>query len=161
MPPIATRAADALSAISAMAIVAIGVITCTDVAGRYLFSAPLRGAHEVLDMLTCLSIFPALARLSLQRTHISVDLIDGYVTPTFRSRLLKVIDLLCAAALAVVAYRMFVYAGKIHDYGDQTLFLKIPLYPYAYMVSAMSALAALACIVVFFSPSAKPPTDTP
>ena len=146
--PAVTRLTDALAAVAGVAIALLCLITCWDVVGRYLFNAPLRGSLEILDMLVCLSIFPALPRLCRRRTHISVDLIDAALTPGSRSALLRVVDLVCAVALAVVAWRMFIYAEKLLGYGDETLLLHIPLYPYAFLVSAMAAVASLTCIAV-------------
>lgn len=146
MGSLANRAAAVLSGISSIAIVLLGLITCADVLGRYFLHLPITGAHEILSMLMCLAIFPALPGLCLRRGHISVDLIDGVITTRARAVLLRVIDWICAVALAVVAYRMFFYGQKIRMYGDETLLLKIPLYPYVYLICLMAAVAALACL---------------
>jgi len=153
-----SRLTDGLAAVSGVAIALLGSITCFDVVGRYVFNAPLRGGLEILDMLVSLSIFPALPRLCRKREHIRVDLIDGWISRSSRRRLLRVVDLICAAALAVVAWRMFVYASKLLRYGDETLLLHIPLYPYAFMVSAMAAVSAVVCGVVALS--SEPPAET-
>ena len=142
------RLTDALAAVAAVAIALLCLVTCVDVVGRYVFNAPLRGGHEVLDMLVCLSIFPALPRLCRRRMHISVDLIDGVLTGRRRAALLRAVDVVCALALAALAWRMFVYGSKLIAYGDETLLMHIPLYPYAFMASAMAAVSALTCVVV-------------
>jgi TRAP-type C4-dicarboxylate transport system permease small subunit len=157
--PVVTRLADALAAVAAVAIALLCLVTCWDVVARYLFNAPIRGSLEILDMLVCLSIFPALPRLCRRRTHISVDLIDAALTPRSRAALLRVIDLACAVALAVVAWRMSVYARKLLSYGDETLLLQVPLYPYAFLVSAMAAVAALTCIAVAIAQPADADAD--
>lgn len=135
-----------LSAVAGTAIALMGVVTCVDVAGRYFFGRPLVGAHEILDMLICLAIFPALPRVCRQRQHISVDLIDHFVRPPLHPWLLRAIDVLCALCLAAVAWRMFIYGARLRDYGDVTLMLRLPLYPYAYLIGVMAVVSALACL---------------
>ena len=151
MPVLVTRLTDALAAVAACAIALLGIVTCGDVVGRYLFNAPLRGSLEMLDMLVCLSIFPALPRVCRRRGHISVDLIDDVLKGPSHAVLLRVVDVVCAAALAVVAWRMALYGIKLRGYGDVTLLLRIPLYPYAFGVSALAAVSAVTCLIVAIS----------
>ena len=135
-----------LSSVSGLAIALLGIVTCVDVAGRYFFGRPLVGAHEILDMLICLAIFPALPLACWERQQISVDLIDHALPPRARENLLCVVDVVCALCLAIVAWRMFIYGAKLRDYGDVTLLLRLPLYPYAYLIGAMAGVSALACL---------------
>jgi TRAP-type C4-dicarboxylate transport system permease small subunit len=135
-----------LSAVASVAIALLGIVTCVDVAGRFFLGQPLYGALEILDMLTCLAIFPALPLTCRRRLHISVDLIDHALSPFSRAVLLRVVDVICALCLAVVAWRMFTYGAKIHQYGDTTLLLQLPLYPSAYLIGVMAVISAVACL---------------
>lgn len=135
-----------LSAVAGSAIALLGLVTCVDVGGRYFFGRPLVGAHEILDMLICLAIFPALPGACRQRQHITVDLIDHALSPRALAAMLRVVDVACALCLAVVAWRMFLYGAKLREYGDVTLLLHFPLYPYAYLIGAMAVVSALACL---------------
>lgn len=141
-------AAGILNGIAAASIFLLVAITCVDVVGRYLFSSPIKGALELTEVLLCLSIFSALPGLCLRRGHITVDLIDSAVRARTRAILIVVIDVVCAGALLVVSYRMYLYSMKLYDYGDQTLVLHIPLYPLNLLIAVMTLFAALATMLL-------------
>ena len=65
-----------------------------------------------------------------------------------------VVELLCAAALAGVAWLMWVKAGKMMSYGDTTAQLKIPQGPFVYLMSALCALTALVHLLLIVAPTA-------
>lgn len=141
-----------LAGLSAASILALMILVCVDVAGRYFFSAPVRGALEIADMLMCVAIFAVLPLATRRELHITIDLVDRALPPPALLRLRRAASLIGALVTALIAWRMWIYAGKIAEYGDRTLFLEIPLYPASYFISVMAGLAALALLVNAFRP---------
>ena len=136
------------------------ILRCIDVAGRYAFNAPVPGASELTGLGLALMIFGALPIITAHSEHVSVDLLEmiaGHRTKKLERAVLLITSLL---ALALMAWRIWVKAGSLAAYGDFTNYLNVPLAPFAYFMSVMSALAvvviALQIVAVF-----RPTPDTP
>ena len=119
------------------------LLTCVDVAGRYLFLAPVQGATELTRLLMAGIIFAALPVVSRREDHISVDLLDAVFPKKLITGRQIVINALCAVAMAVICWRVWILAGRAQQYGDRTEFLQIPVYPVVYFIALMCAIAAL------------------
>ena len=69
--------ADALLGVVASAILlAMMLLTVTDVVARYVFSRPLRGAFEITELMLLVLIFAGLPLVSFADEHAVMDFID-------------------------------------------------------------------------------------
>ena len=119
------------------------LITVVDVAGRYLFSAPLPGAFEFTEIALAIVIFLGLPIVCFDNGHIAVSLI----TDRLRG-ILERLQSACAAfvgagTLGLVCWRLFEHGAQLSSYGDITIFLGIPKGPIAYFLSLMTGISAL------------------
>jgi TRAP-type transport system small permease protein len=129
--------------LAAAALFAIMALTLFDVAGRKLLSASIPGSLELTELLMVVVIFAALPLVSLQREHVVFDSLDSRL-PLLLQRVQRgVVDVLCAAALAGMAWLLWVKAGQLADYGDTTAQLKLPVAPFVLAMSVLCALTAL------------------
>lgn len=119
---------------------ALVLITCVDVVGRYVFSAPLKGAFELTEMLVAALVFAALPLTTERREHVEVDLLAGLS----RGRTGRALDLFTglftAVVLSVFGWRLWVYSLQLMHDGAVTNALAVPLAPFGFF-------AALACFV--------------
>ena len=122
-------------------------MTCIDVAGRYLFNAPLDGATELTRLMMAVIIFAVLPLVSWREEHVSVDLLDQVFPRRLVNARQLLLNLIGAVALGVVSWRVWILAERAAQYGDFTEYLEIPLAPFSYFMSAMSAVTALALLV--------------
>jgi TRAP-type C4-dicarboxylate transport system permease small subunit len=132
-----------LDVLAALILLALMLLTCVDVAGRYLFNAPLQGATELTQLTLAGIIFAALPAVSRREDHICVDLLDSVFPRAWINSRQLLINLLCAGALAAIAWQVWIIARRTAQYGDRTEFLELPLAPVVYFIGAMCALAAL------------------
>jgi len=127
-------------------------LTVADVAGRYLFNAPLTGATELTEILLVSVIFMGLPVVCLDNSHITVDLVvdrfPAFIQP-LRQWLLALITTL---VLSVISWRLWVYADQIASYNGTTNSLRLPLAPVAYLCSMTTALAAIITLYFVFKP---------
>jgi TRAP-type C4-dicarboxylate transport system permease small subunit len=142
-------AANALALISAASLASIAALMVADVIGRYLFNQPIPGAGEVIELLMAISVFSGLPLTTAAREHIQLDYLELALHPSKRHILRAIISLLSATILAFLAWRVALTGVTILNYGDTTAFLKIPIAPVAFFVSAM--LGASAIVVVCFA----------
>lgn len=118
-------------------------VTVVDVVGRYVFNAPLPGSWEITKVLMAALIFAALPAVSRFEQHITIDLLDA-VTPARAVRARRIlINLICAAALAILSWRLWVYAVQTAEFGDVTEYLRLPRAPAVFYMSVFSGLGAL------------------
>ena len=139
-----------LAYVAAAVLMALMVLTCVDVGGRYFFNSPVWGAFELTEMMLAALIFAGLPLVSLRNDHVTVDLFDP-VTPDWLFRIQHVVA--CAVALASTAYlawRLWVRAGNMVAAGETTAQLKITLGWLTYAMSILMALTAVAFFIVAF-----------
>lgn len=128
----------------------IMMVTVVDVIGRDLFRAPLPGAFEVTQILMAALIYAGLPSVSRHESHITIDLLDG-ITPRMLVRGRQIlVNLLVGACMGFLAWRLWVLAEKIRDYGDVTEYLRIPRAPIIYFMCLISAVAAIIMLANVF-----------
>jgi len=148
------RTLEALcGALAATALFGIMWLTLVDVGGRKLVSASVPGSLELTELLMVLVIFAGLPLVSLRGEHVVFDSLDPLLERRVRRAQGFVVDLLCAAALAGVAWLMWVKAGQMTAYGDTTAQLKIPQGPFVYLMSLLCAVTALVHLLLVFAPT--------
>ena len=122
-------------------------LRCVDVVGRYAFNAPVPGTSELTGLGLALLIFGALPIVTARGEHVSVSLLEMILGE--RSRRVERVVLLATSllVLAVMAWRLWVRAGTLAAYSDSTSYLRVPLAPFAYFMSAMTALATVVVVL--------------
>ena len=133
---------------AAAVLAALMLLTCVDVAGRYLFNSPVYGAFELTEMMLAALIFAALPLVSLRNDHVTVDLFDP-VTPDWLLRVQHVaacaIGFVCTAYLA---WRLWIRAGNLLAAGETTAQLKLTIAWLAYGMAALMGITAVAMLVL-------------
>ena len=139
-----------LLAISAGLLFAMMLLITLDVAGRYLFNAPIAGSFEVTQFLLALLIFAALPVVTRDDTHISVSLVENLLKgrAKFTQRLfVLVVD---AAAVGVISWRTWVGAEQLAADQQVTGYLEWPLAPLAYAMSVLAGIAFLTVLAMIW-----------
>ena len=120
---------------SALVLFALMAMTCIDVVGRYFLNSPLDGATELTQLMMGLIVFAILPTVCYREEHVSVDLLDVRQA---------ILNLLMAVMMLFVAWRVWISANFMADYGDATEFLAIPYAPITYFIAVMSGTASIA-----------------
>jgi len=141
------------SALAAAALFAIMWLTLVDVAGRKAISTSVPGSLELTELLMVLVIFAGLPLVSLRGEHVVFDSLDPLLKPWVLRAQGLVVNLLCAAALAGVAWLVWVKAGRMMEYGDTTAQLRIPQGPFVYLMSVLCGVTALVHLLLAFAPT--------
>lgn len=142
------RVDTVLGLAAALTLVGIMLLTCVDVAGRYVFNSPVPGAFEITELAMGALIFTSLPLVTLRRQQVTVDLFEQLVPERLRRAQLVVIYLVSAACLVAVAWRLWIKAGFMVQYGDTTATLHIMIYPLVYYMSAQAAFTAAFLLVM-------------
>lgn len=137
-----------LGAAAGLVLGALTVLTFCDVVGRYFLNSPISGAYELVELMMATLIFTALPVVTERDLHVTIDLLD-HVTPFWLAPVRNLfIHLLSSVALGGIAWRLWDLAASKADYGDMTMFLSIPLHPFAYGMSVLSGVTALVSLTL-------------
>ena len=140
-------------ALAAAALFAIMWLTLVDVAGRKAISTSVTGSLELTEMMMVLVIFAGLPLVSLRGEHVVFDSLDPLLARWVQRAQGLVVNLLCAAALAGLAWLMWSKAGQMMEYGDTTAQLKIPQGPFVYVMSGLCLLTAVVHLLLIAAPA--------
>ena len=125
----------------------IVVLTFVDVFARYVFSAPIKGSLEIIQYAMALSIFAALPLVTRHRGHVTVSLIDGLLGASAMLWKTRICDAISFLALALMSWRLWIYAGESIEQKQQTIVLALPQGPLVY---ALAVFAAVSSALVFW-----------
>ena len=146
------------SALAAVALFAIMWLTLVDVSGRKFFSASLPGSLEVTELLMVVVIFAGLPLVSLRGEHVVFDSFDAFLPRWLLRMQQSLIDGLCAAALAGVAWLMAAKGSQMLEYGDKTQQLGLTLGYFVYLMSALIFVAAAVHVLLIGVAGVAPPS---
>ena len=132
-------AASMFNGLSAAAVVFIMLLTCADVALRF-FGRPVPGAYELVGYSGAVIVAFALARTSVERGHIAVELLVDRLPGRPRSLVEAVGSLAGAVLFGLLTWQSRVYASDLMESGDVSLTLGMPTWPFVYAVGAGTAL---------------------
>jgi TRAP-type transport system small permease protein len=140
--------------LAAVALFGIMMLTLVDVSGRKLLSESVPGSLELTELLMVVVIFAGLPLVSLAGEHVVFDSLDPWIPPAVRRIQTVLVELFCTAALAGMAWLMWVKASQMMEYGDTTAQLKISQGPFVYGMSMLCAITAVVHLMLIVSPVA-------
>lgn len=147
------------SLLAAVALFAIMALTLVDVGGRKLISTSVPGSLELTELLMVVVIFTALPLVALAGEHVVFDSFDRWLSAGARRVQQAVIDILCAGALAGLAWLMWTKGVQMREYGDVTAQLRLPLGIFVHLMSLLIGLAAFAHLLLVGRPVAPHPAS--
>ncbi len=146
---------------SAGLLFAMMILTFVDVVGRYVFTAPVFGAAEMIQFLLAMTIFAGLGLVNASDDHISVDLFDrplSRLLPRLRPLLIQLFSLI---AMIIIAYQLTEFAIEAQQNNRITVVLEWPLAVVAFAIAGLSCLSLLAQILGLVSRSSTRASDRP
>jgi TRAP-type C4-dicarboxylate transport system permease small subunit len=118
-------------------------LTAVDVVGRYFFNAPVRGGDELTQIGMALLIFTGLPMITAAEGHVTIGLFESHIRGRFRKARDVGANLLAASVVALLAWNLARLAQRFGRLGDETLFLKTPLAPIAWVLCGLAVLTAM------------------
>jgi TRAP-type C4-dicarboxylate transport system permease small subunit len=140
----AKRISVVSNGIALVALTVMLILVTVDIVGSKIFSKPVPGAMDVTSLLGILVIGFAMTQSYRMGRHIKVDFVTALL-PDAVAKVIRFVSLcLCIIFFIFVVWRLFLYANDLWEYGEKSLTVKIPLYPFAYAL----AVAFLPLLVV-------------
>ncbi|MEQ8396195.1 TRAP transporter small permease [Thalassobaculum sp.] len=122
------------------------VMTVVSVTGRYLFSTPIPGDIELVELGAGAAIAAFLPYCQITGSNVIVDFFTGAMAPRARARLDAVHGLVFAFCAGLVAWRMTLGGMDAYLNNDETMVLGAPIWiSFVVMVPAFGLLC-LVCL---------------
>lgn len=141
---LADRASRVLAVVAGIGLLLTLALIFVSVIMRYLFSMPLAGVNEIVQLASVGIVMLALPWCTAENAHVGVDVFDQRIGPW--GRFLGDIQarVIGAAILAVLVWRAVLKALDAHEFGDATNMLQLPIWPFYGLIALGMAL----CVVV-------------
>jgi TRAP-type transport system small permease protein len=138
------RRVEALLGVAASAILmAMMLLTFTDVVARYVFRRPVRGAFEVTELMLLVLIFAGLPLVSFTDEHAVMDFVDRVLGGRALRGLQRLVQAVNAVFMFLLAWLTWLKADRIWAYRDSTDVLRIVYGPFVYFMAGTLGLAGI------------------
>jgi TRAP-type C4-dicarboxylate transport system permease small subunit len=137
-----------LGSATALILACIMLITCVDVAGRYVLSMPVPGGLEVTELMMGALIFASLPLVTLRQQQVTIDLLEPFIPKAVKPALHVLIQLTGGLCLAVISWRLWVKGGQMMQQGDTTAVLQLSVWPLVYFMSLLAAVTAVILLIM-------------
>lgn len=130
----------------------IALITFIDVVGREVFSSPIPGGYEIIQVLMTIGVFFSLPIVALRQGHVRVDLLYQAFPPA----LARVADILAwlvsVTFFALLAYAIFLFFQHATGTGERSVFLQVPYWLVALVMAVFLAATTICCLITMRAP---------
>ena len=140
------RVAEVFNWVAAAAVTGMMLLTCMDIVLR-LFRRPIPGTYEVVGFLGAVFAAFSLGYTSANRGHIAVDFIVQKLPPRAQTIIDGVNALVCAALFGLLARQSMRYAADLQAFGEVSMTLQMPVYPFVYGIAVGCWLLVLVLVV--------------
>lgn len=134
-------------------LVLLMLLTTADVAGRYLFNAPLNGVFDLTHFAVLTMTFLSFAYCGYRGAHVAIELLYNKLGLATRRVLIRIINLAGCVLFVVIAWRAIVQSVDVRDFGEASQLLTIPFYPFYWVVAFGSFLFAIVLAFRIFVPA--------
>ncbi len=147
--------------LAGIAILFMMAVTSIDVTARFFFNAPLTGAFEMTEITMALVIFGGLSLAAITRDHITVNLFESRMPPRARRVQLVAGDIVCAATVALMGWRIFERGNALVDSRETTLVLGVMRGHVAWVMAALCLVAVLVFLYCAWRDARGAPEEAP
>ncbi|WP_175721188.1 TRAP transporter small permease [Burkholderia anthina] len=146
-----------LGAMVAIVLFAIMGITFCDVFMRYWFSAPIRGAAEIVRFAMAILIFSAFPLVTLNQQHITVNLLQGRFGALGSWLQHLFVLIVSGVAVGIMTWQLASDGADLAQNRITTTVVEWPLAPLSYFMSALSAVTLVVLVALTITHLATPP----
>ncbi|HRP28619.1 MAG TPA: TRAP transporter small permease [Burkholderiaceae bacterium] len=137
-------ACDISAGIGGLTLIAMASVTVISVAGRALFSTPIQGDVELVQLGCAIVVASFLPYTQFRHGNIIVDFFTTGVAAPKRSVMDALGTLLYAIMMAVICWRVAAGGLQVHEYQETSALMAIPIWiPYMLMLPGFALGAVL------------------
>ncbi|MFX1767003.1 TRAP transporter small permease [Paraburkholderia sp. A1RI-2L] len=137
-----------LGSVVALVLLSIMGLTFCDVFMRYWFSAPIRGASEIVRFAMAILIFSAFPLVTLSQQHITVNLLHGRFGRLGNWLQHLFVLLVSVTAVGIMTWQLASDGADLANNRITTTVLEWPLAPLSYYMSALSGVTLIVLLAL-------------
>lgn len=141
------RCTFAFALIGGLILLALVNMSLISIIGRKLFSTPIRGDMELMEVGAAVAIASFLPLCELRGNHLKADAFTMAAPRVVKRVLDTLAHLFCCAAASILAWRTTLQMLDSREYGDVTTLLAIPLWIPLMLIVPSLLLLALCSLV--------------
>lgn len=124
-------------------------VTCADVLGAKLLTAPVPGSTEIISLVQVAAIVFAMAATQRHKGHISVEMFVAKMPPRVHWLVKALTSLLGLILFSLLIFESVRLGNRYLEAGEVTATVQIPYYPFAYAFSLALLPVAMMLLVDF------------
>jgi TRAP-type C4-dicarboxylate transport system permease small subunit len=110
------------------------------------FIQPIPGTYELVSFLGTVAVAFAIAHTSIKEGHVSVSLVTRLLPKKTRIVIQIITNTLALVFFGLLTWRSIIYARDLKLYGEVSMTLQLPYYPFVYGVSFASLVMGVVLI---------------
>jgi len=122
------RASQVFAGVGGVALVAIALMTMYSVIARVLFSSPIQGDFELVQLGCAVCVSSFLPYCQWQRANIIVDFFTVHASRTTRQKLDMIGAILLGSACLLAGWRTGVGAMSVQESKDTSMLMGVPIW---------------------------------
>ena len=138
--------------VGGLVLIAIVLLTCTSIAGRFSGLGEIRGTYEILEAGVAFAIFSFFPICQLYGGHATVDVFTSGLGSRALAWLRAFWEVILSAVIIFLSWRLYGGLERYYDNGETTLFLQFPVW-WSYAASFIAA--CVAALVSIYSAVAR------
>jgi TRAP-type C4-dicarboxylate transport system permease small subunit len=123
------------------------LMTMADVLLRKFSNLSILGTVELTELMMIIVVFSSLAECQVGDGHIKVDLVLKRFSPKVQSIFDVFTQFVCFALFSMMSLAIWQHANRMKEWGEVTIDLALPLYPFIYVAVIGCALLALVLLI--------------
>lgn len=131
-----------LNAFAAVALILMTVLVCTDVVLR-IFGRSILGAYEIVGFLGAIVSAFALPQTTLDKKHVSVEVLINHFPAHFKRTTRILADLLALCLFGFITYAGIAYGYDLKVSHETSMTLRLPVFPVLYGIAFSSFVVML------------------
>lgn len=136
----------ALAILGGLLLLALALMTCVSIAGRLLFSAPVPGDFELIEVGCAIAVFAFLPYCQITGGNVAVEVFIRHAAPRFRAVTALAGNAAFAAIAALLTWRGALGGFDLYRYEESTMVLGLPLWCGFVPATFCLAVLTLACL---------------
>lgn len=132
-----------LTVIGGFALFCMIAVTCFDVIGTKVFKKPFSGSYEIVFLAQLIAIAMASGDTLIYGRHVHVEMFIMKMPARLRKIVSLIVSSLGLILFTVLAWEGFLYTRSLKTAHEVTGTVKIPLYPFAFILGVSGIIVAL------------------
>ncbi len=146
------KVSEACSIVASIAVIFIMVLTVLDVIGRSV-GRPILGTYEVIALTGAVVVGFSMPLTTATGSHVYMEFLITRLPRVLAVAMNVLTRIVCTVLFAVIGVNVYLFAGELATAREVSTTLKIPIYPFAYLLGTccfLHCLVFLAAIVQIF-----------